>query len=503
MSFLGMVSDDVREHAQRCSNGAQKVAELQDRLDAIVRGTTWTGQDRDRFIDQWSADIGPGLSITHDLLAHRADQLRQEAEEQDAVSDSGSTPELFGAPALLHGQSPTHGLFADIGDWLTERGREARDWFDDRVQDVKDWVSDRKDDLVDWLLEKAHERFGDPDRPDRPWAEIAAEELTEDLVEDGLLHHRTDVEVHGSRQVTDPQTPQDLGDLILDNDETRRTITTHPKHEYKAMDEAQIRVQTVTGADGVVRYIVHVPPTQGAPLRQNVELNGRDMKIPDPVRTLEGWDTQGQPFGWDNNLYAMAGKENAGANAVKAAMEEAGIPHGAEVAFVGHSQGGLVAAQLAGDPSFNGDTYTVTDVFSVGSPVQTYTPAQPGTDVLNVQHVEDAGRKGDFVPQLDLEGSSFQHRDGNPSEQVKDVHLGTPEPSDGFHPESDAHRAHESVQWNENFDEYDPHSGYYGSVEDNADHPDLAAKDERMRGRYYGEGVSVESDVVVDVSRRP
>lgn len=50
----------------------------------------------------------------------------------------------------------------------------------------------------------------------------------------------------------------------------------------------------------------------------------------------------------------MAGRENAGANAVTAAMEEAGIPPGSDVAFVAHSQGGLVAAQLTDDPALAG-----------------------------------------------------------------------------------------------------------------------------------------------------
>lgn len=56
---------------------------------------------------------------------------------------------------------------------------------------------------------------------------------------------------------------------------------------------AQIRIQTLQGADGTERYIVHVPPTQGA------DLWSEEGGLPG---TLEGWNGQGQPFGWANSI---------------------------------------------------------------------------------------------------------------------------------------------------------------------------------------------------------
>lgn len=198
----------------------------------------------------------------------------------------------------------------------------------------------------------------------------------------------------------------------------------------------------------------------------------------------------------------MAGQDNAGAEAVKGAMAEAGIPPGAQVAMVAHSQGGLVASQLSNDPSFNGEMYQVTDVFSVGSPVQTYTPANSGTDVLNVKHVENGDWKGDFVPDLDLEGRSARHPGGNPAPNVNDVAFGTPPPSAGY-PTPDAnHAVHDSVLWDENHSRPDPNSAYYGTVRNNADDPTLAAKSDRMQGLYFGDGTTMNSDVVVGISRR-
>lgn len=502
MTFLGMAPEQVREQADRCASATERISSLQQRLDGITRGVEWTGPDRERFLEQWTTGPHAGMSGVEELLTERADQLRREADQQDQASVANSDGGARGGTDL-EGQ-PSSNLFEAAWDWVEDRAGDAKEWVDDRVDDAKEWVDDRVDDAKEWFGDWWNERFGDPLNPDRPWAEIHAEDIVDKLIEEDKLDHRTDVEVHGSRQITDSEAPEDLADLILQNDETRRTIPgSEPPRTYEPLDEAQVRVQKVTGADGVERYVVHVPPTQGAPMLVNHEVFGRDTKIPDVDRTLSGWDQQGQPFGWDNNLYAMAGKENAGANAVRAAMEEAGIPPGSEVAFVAHSQGGLVASQLADDPSFNGGQYQVTDVFSVGSPVQTYTPADPGTDVLNVQHVEHGDRKGDFVPALDLEGRSHQFPDGNPAPNVNDVTFGTPQPSEGFPAPDPNHQAHDSVLWDHEAGVHDPDSAYYGTVRNNADDPTLLAKDERMRGKYYGDGTTMEEDIVVDVSRAP
>lgn len=517
MTFYGMDPEQVRTQAGRVGDASRQLDELQQRLDAITRGVSWVGEDREAFLQQWSG--GPSARMreaTADLTA-RSQLLQEEADQQDRASGATDGPGLpaTGAPGSAADLGELIGEVVDgvrdgidwlgdrareageaIGDavegardWLKDRFQDAKDWTSDRIQDAKDWFADRKNDLDEWF-QQTKERF---DRLiaelDRPFAEVAAERLVNDMVEDGTLSHVTDVEVLGTRTIPDQEAPDSLADLLLDNDETRRTIDgTEPPRQYLPEEQAQIRVQKVVGADGVERYVVHVPPTQGAPLHDG-------LKNPIP-----GWDQQNQPFGWDNNLYAMAGKENAGANAVKAAMEEAGIPPGSQVAFVGHSQGGLVASQLADDPSFNGPGgYQVTDVFSVGSPVETFTPADSRTDVLNVSHERGGFRPGDVVPTLDMGGASARHPSGNPAPNVHDVSFGTPKPADGFGGGM-MDVAHESVRRDGNGN-IDPNSGYYGTVRNNGDDPMLAAKDERMRGKYYGDGTTVAEDIVVDVKR--
>lgn len=486
-----MDTDAARSFADRCAEAGQRVTDLQERLDGVVRGVAWVGEDHEIFLQRWAARPWPSMAEAASGLEGLAVTLRRDAEEQDEVSseDSGS--------GVSTGQGVGGEVFGDIfrgdGDWPEDKSENEKGGIDPAVDQARKW-SERIERHMREMLEEI----------DRPWAEMLADELVDELVADGALDYRAEVEVHNTYVVTGGEAPQDLADLVLDNDETRRDMITVPPSSMDGDKEAQIRIQTVKGEDGRERYIVHVPPTQGAPLVKNYSVFGYDTKIPDVTGTLKGWNEQGQPFGWDNNLYAMAGKENAGANAVKAAMERAGIPEGSEIAFVAHSQGGLVSSQLADDPSFNGGKYQVTDIFSVGSPVQTYTPADPRTDVLNIQHVEsDAVDKGDFVPTLDLKGSSLLHPAGNPAPNVRDVEFGTPAPSTGYGDPDLDHQVHDSVLRQPGTNQPDPDSAYYGTVRSHSGDPALAGKTQRMSGKYFGPGTSMSKDIIVDVSRVP
>ena len=163
-----------------------------------------------------------------------------------------------------------------------------------------------------------------------------------------------------------------------------------------------IRVDAVTGADGVTRYVVNIPGTETpggafAPASWLENTNGRN---------------------WSANLYAMAqGSSATNAQAVQLAMQNAGIPPGAEVLLTGHSQGGLVASNLAADPSFD---YNVKGIVTYGSPVQC-ADFPPGSDipVLSINHGNEVTwtlgpglvpmpvltQIGDIVPQTDFGGA--------------------------------------------------------------------------------------------------
>src|SRR5699024_10093905 len=159
------------------------------------------------------------------------------------------------------------------------------------------------------------------------------------------------------------QGAQTLQDLIVQNDALRMDNPGGP------LEHGQIGIQEVhrTGG-GDPAYIVQVPPTEGAAFSD----------VPG------AYGEQGNSRDWGSNLRLVAGQHPAAMDDVRAAREAAGVPAGADVLLVGHSQGGIVANHLSADPTFNsssGDsgTYNVTHAFSVGSPVQTVVPAQGST----------------------------------------------------------------------------------------------------------------------------
>jgi hypothetical protein len=92
----------------------------------------------------------------------------------------------------------------------------------------------------------------------------------------------------------------------------------------------------------------------GAPARYEVYISGtRDFSL---VPDDEPWDMT-------SNLNSMAGGESGSYRAVEEAMRLEGIDANSPVVFNGHSQGGLIAAQLAG----SGD-YNTKGVFTLGAP---------------------------------------------------------------------------------------------------------------------------------------
>ncbi|WP_022867215.1 hypothetical protein [Schaalia vaccimaxillae] len=93
------------------------------------------------------------------------------------------------------------------------------------------------------------------------------------------------------------------------------------------------------------------------------------------------------------NLQAVARQPSDQSAAVLEAMRLAGIEKGEPVEFVGHSQGGIIAAQLAADEAVN-DHYSVASVLTAASPTAGFTPS-PGVKVLSLENTRD------IVPALD------------------------------------------------------------------------------------------------------
>lgn len=90
-----------------------------------------------------------------------------------------------------------------------------------------------------------------------------------------------------------------------------------------------------------------------------------------------------EPWDMTSNITAIAELDSGSYTAAVMAMREAGITAQDNVILVGHSQGGLVAAQLAASGN-----YTVSDVVTVGAPLhQVEIPEE--INVVAVEHKED------------------------------------------------------------------------------------------------------------------
>jgi pimeloyl-ACP methyl ester carboxylesterase len=122
--------------------------------------------------------------------------------------------------------------------------------------------------------------------------------------------------------------------------------------------QGQVAIQEREHADGSRSWVVAVPGTQG-----------------------------GGPINAASNLAVVAGTGSTALGLVARAMTQAGIRPGEPVTMVGHSQGGMVAAQLAADPLLR-TKFTVTTLITAGSPVGNV-DLPPWVSALHLEHTPD------------------------------------------------------------------------------------------------------------------
>ena len=101
---------------------------------------------------------------------------------------------------------------------------------------------------------------------------------------------------------------------------------------------------------------------------------------------------QSGPQDMTTNLQGVAAMASDQLDAITEAMDAAGISPEEAVEFAGHSQGGIMAAQLAADPAVRA-RYNVVSVVTAGSPTATVAPSD--VPVLSYEN------SGDIVPGLD------------------------------------------------------------------------------------------------------
>lgn len=363
----GMDAEAGRAAGDAVERGADELEALGARLDVLINGFDWTGVDAERTREQWRSVERPRIARAFGHLAELAVDLRREAADQDVVSgatDTGGVAAPSRASVPVDQGRAFDGLrdrLAAIGAGLRRQGHALAD-FGGKVLDSltgeRQWsvaaiVSSALGNVGAALGTAANAVTGE----DQRWfAESHAE-----------VGSPVPVPLHS----VDPTRPG----LTAPTDTA--TLMQGVADAYAAGGAegsgGDVRITTVTNADGRVGYVVAIPGTEDwSPAARGT------------VRDLTA------------NLDLMASRPTAAVESVREAMAAAGVPHGAPVLLVGHSQGGIIAGELATDAGFR-EQYDVSHVLAFGAPVD-HLDFDSSTRVLQVQHEHDV------VPRLDLGG---------------------------------------------------------------------------------------------------
>ncbi|MEP7160998.1 MAG: hypothetical protein ABI746_07825 [Dermatophilaceae bacterium] len=187
----------------------------------------------------------------------------------------------------------------------------------------------------------------------------------------GLYPHRAII-VGPARDLGAVPVPTGIADLI-------RAIDGHPELTHEDPTPGRVDVLAVTSAAGETSYVVALPGTSSLrpPITPYADDEPRDMRA---------------------NFQLVAGRTTAEMEALPGVLAAAGVPAGARVALVGHSQGGLTAYASAGYPALR-ERYRISHVVSAGSPVAAMA-APRGVRVLSLENTDDV------VPRLDGRANS-------------------------------------------------------------------------------------------------
>lgn len=394
MTTLGMDTEAGLAASGELDAGSQRIAELATRLDSALRGFEWTGTDADRTLDTWAQTGRPTLETTAGQLASMALLIRQEAQAQDAASGEGGSAAGAGEAGQTVGAARPQGFWSKVGSFITDRVNAViagatrtlghAGGFLDKVGDV---LTGREDHSVSEIAASALLTVGSgvgtvvnavTGKDERILGEgtgvAGTPSVVADRAQDGGLYSPALAR------------PTDLPALM------QSVTDSYQVGKDPAAAGGDVRITRVDNGSGQA-YVVSIPGTETWTPKAGAE--PRDLSA---------------------NLGLVAGDPTAAAQSVRAAMDAAGIPPGSPVMLVGHSQGGIIAGQLASDPAFVRQ-YGVTNVLTYGAPID-HMQLAPGVQALQVQH------RFDVVPRLDLGGVDVGGT--NPNTPVTTVTLPSP-----------------------------------------------------------------------------
>jgi pimeloyl-ACP methyl ester carboxylesterase len=408
MSLYGMDLEQGEHLARELTRASQRFAQLSGQLTPVITAGLWRGPDGEQFRGDWKSHSRMLLAASQ-ALRDASEAVRENVRQQQDAS-SGRTGDGQPAGSVHVGGNAAAAL---LGSFLTGAGDAAGDLWDGtgevfdtvggKVGDGLGWLGGRASASVSNLGDAGSDVFGGlGDVGGLGWDFLSTGEppsVTELLAGGtgllaaglnanvalstaGILHpHLLD---DGSPVAGNPQTVGVGSDPALNGHRSTPVPSSlaqimggvtaaYDDGGKSGTPDAAVRITVVDKGDGPA-YIVTIPGTS--------EWNVRSGTNP--------MDTVG-------NLSSAAGSMSTASQAVEMAMVQAGIPRDAPVMLVGHSQGGMTAANLAADPEFRRH-FDVTNVMTYGSPIDsTRIPADVKT--LALQHPFDV------VPRLDLGNS--------------------------------------------------------------------------------------------------
>ena len=303
--------------------------------------------------------------------------------------------------------------------WASDRAQDASDRVDDMADATRDWVTDTRGDVETWGAGPGAE-IGDD------WVNFGAasaqlyealnsmalrgeaprvtEVVASVVLAGGALYGATGTTLNGG---TDPYNVFDDGEPILSRTpeglpipgmvynagEDGHPIPVAPQgipELIQGVSDAYDAGSASGGAEGYVR-VTTIEREPGVPPRVIVSIPG-----------TQPWDPHAGGVAADvtGNFVTAGGGRSTMTEAVMNAIADTGnVPADAQIMLVGHSQGGMTAADIASDPEFL-KNHNVTNVVAFGAPIDS-TRIGRDVDVLELQHVTDV------VPRLDLEDKGF------------------------------------------------------------------------------------------------
>jgi uncharacterized protein YukE len=379
------------------ARASERFARLSSELTPVVNSSIWNGADSQQFKADWKYHSRTLMSVSQ-ALRDASNSVQENVRQQQETSRDGNSGG-GGSKSLLDRLKENAGaaageLWDDLGD-LWDGAGDTVDTVGDRIKDgwdifTKMPITDAAGDVSDRLGNIARLgwdflKTGEPPSVSELVAghiELFAAVLNLSVTSNSFGLYNPHLLDDGSATAGEP-IAVDVGPVTKEGASHNSTpvpsslsnIMLGVSAAYgdvgkEGTPDAAIRIVTVDSPEGPA-YIVMIPGTS----EWNVQSGSNPM------------DTVG-------NLATASGDLSTASEAVILAMQKAGIPPGAPVFMVGHSQGGMTAAELAANAEFRAQ-FNVTTLLTYGSAIDS-TRIPDSVHTLALQHPND------LVPRLDL-----------------------------------------------------------------------------------------------------